>query len=102
MFDVEQFPAIAFRSTQLAKVAPGRYRVTGGLAMRGVAREVMFDLDQSDGAADNDRTTFAGRIALDAADLGIACEPCWTNVSGASLSDRVDLELGFHATRGRA
>jgi polyisoprenoid-binding protein YceI len=102
VFDVEKFPAIAFRSTHLAKVRPGRYRVTGELAMRGVARNVVFHLDQSDGAVDGDRATFAGKIALDAADLGIACEPCWTSIGGASLSDRVEIELGFHATRGRA
>jgi polyisoprenoid-binding protein YceI len=99
VFHVGQFPAIAFRSTQLAKLRPGRFRVTGDLAIRGVTRQVTFDLGQSDGVVD-DRATFAGRIAVDAADLGIACEPCWAEVSGASLSDRVDIDLGFHATRG--
>jgi polyisoprenoid-binding protein YceI len=102
VFDVERFPSIAFRSSQFAKVRSSRYRVTGNLVARGVAREVAFDLDQTDGAADRNGGTFACKIAIDAADLGITCEPCWTGVGGASLFDRVDIELEFHATRGRA
>jgi len=100
VFDVERFPAITFRSRQLAGVRPGRYRVTGMLTVRGVAREVVFDLDQS--AADGDSAAFSCKMEVDAADLGITCEPCWAGIRGASVFDRVEVELGFHATKGHA
>jgi polyisoprenoid-binding protein YceI len=44
-FDVANYPKITFTSTKSEMVAPGKYRVTGDLTMRGVKKEVVMDLE---------------------------------------------------------
>lgn len=41
-FDVEQFPAITFRSTSVKPVGDQEYEIAGQLTMRGVSRPVSF------------------------------------------------------------
>jgi polyisoprenoid-binding protein YceI len=44
-FDVAQYPSITFRSTQIEKVGPGSFQVTGDLTMRGVTRPVTLAVE---------------------------------------------------------
>jgi polyisoprenoid-binding protein YceI len=44
-FDVANHPAITFRSKKIAPAGPERFKVTGDLTIRGVTREVTFDLE---------------------------------------------------------
>ena len=44
-FDVERFPTLSFRSTEVKTVADGQLAVTGELTIHGVTREVVFDVD---------------------------------------------------------
>jgi polyisoprenoid-binding protein YceI len=43
-FDVANHPQITFKSTKSVQVAPGTYKVTGDLTMRGVTKEITLDL----------------------------------------------------------
>ena len=42
-FDVERFPEISFESTRIEAIDEERTRVTGNLAMHGVAREIVLE-----------------------------------------------------------
>jgi polyisoprenoid-binding protein YceI len=44
-FDVEKFPTIAFVSRNIAKEAPGEWRMTGDLTIHGVTKEVTLDVE---------------------------------------------------------
>jgi polyisoprenoid-binding protein YceI len=44
-FDVANHPAITFRSKQISAAGADRFKVTGDLTIRGVTREVTFDLE---------------------------------------------------------
>jgi polyisoprenoid-binding protein YceI len=44
-FDVANHPAMTFRSKQIAAVGPEHFRLTGDLTIRGVAKEVTFDVE---------------------------------------------------------
>lgn len=44
-FDAQNFPDMTFKSKRVAQVAPGKLRVTGDLTIRGVTREVTFDVE---------------------------------------------------------
>lgn len=72
--DVEQFPALSFRST---KVEGGgtSWTVTGDLTIRDVTRPVVLDLEL-DGVVERDpwglaRAAFSGRTEIDREDFGL-------------------------------
>ena len=44
-FDVDKYPTMTFRSKRIVAVDPGRYKLTGDLTIRGVTREVTFDVE---------------------------------------------------------
>jgi polyisoprenoid-binding protein YceI len=44
-FDVDQYPKIVFRSTNVESSAGDRFRVSGNLTMHGVTRPVTFDTE---------------------------------------------------------
>jgi polyisoprenoid-binding protein YceI len=43
-FDVEKYPTMTFRSTRVQKVSDDQYKVAGDLMIKGVTREVVFDV----------------------------------------------------------
>lgn len=44
-FDVQQFPTMTFKSKRIEAPGAGRLRMAGDLTMRGVTREVTFDVE---------------------------------------------------------
>ena len=44
-FDVAQYPVITFKSKRVEVVGPGKLKVTGDLAIHGVTKEVVLDVD---------------------------------------------------------
>jgi polyisoprenoid-binding protein YceI len=44
-FDVAKYPTLTFVSKKITRAADGKTQMTGDLTMRGVTREVTFDLD---------------------------------------------------------
>lgn len=44
-FDVTNHPAITFRSTRIAAAGAGIFRLTGNLTIRGVSKEVTFNVE---------------------------------------------------------
>jgi polyisoprenoid-binding protein YceI len=44
-FDVQKFPTITFKSTKVESAGEGKLRVTGGLTIHGVTKEVVLDVD---------------------------------------------------------
>jgi polyisoprenoid-binding protein YceI len=44
-FAVSQFPTLTFQSTKVAPAGPGKLLMTGNLTIRGVTRQVVFDVD---------------------------------------------------------
>jgi polyisoprenoid-binding protein YceI len=43
--EVEKYPTITFRSTQVEKLGDARWRITGDLTLHGVTREVALEMD---------------------------------------------------------
>jgi polyisoprenoid-binding protein YceI len=44
-FDVANYPAITFRSTRIARAGEEHFKLTGDLTIRGVTKEVTFDVE---------------------------------------------------------
>lgn len=44
-FDVERYPTMTFRSKRITPAGEGKFKMTGDLTIRGVTREVTFDVE---------------------------------------------------------
>src|SRR5215469_1375158 len=44
-FDVEKFPTITFKSKKVESAGKGKLKITGGLTIHGVTKEVTLDVD---------------------------------------------------------
>lgn len=100
-FDVARFPELTFRSTGVEKVTASRYRVTGTLTIRGVAREVVLDAEYAGTTKDpwgNERLGFSATTAIDRKDFGLT----WNQLleaGGVMVGDRIDISLEVEAVK---
>ncbi|QIA26623.1 YceI family protein [Thermaerobacter sp. PB12/4term] len=73
-FDVANYPHIEFRSTRIEKTGENRYKVTGDLSIRGVTKEVTWDLTYEGGGKDpwgNQRVAFHAETKVNRKDFGL-------------------------------
>ena len=73
-FDVEHFPTITFKSTRVEKAGAGAFKVTGDLAMHGVTRPVVLDVEYAGSAKDpwgGVRAGFSASVSLDRKEFGL-------------------------------
>ena len=103
-FDVERYPEITFKSTEVARTAGDRLRVTGDLTIKGVARAVVLDVEQLGLVKDpwgNERAAFSATTAIDRKDFGLT----WNQVletGGVMVGDRIDIAIEIEAVRQAA
>lgn len=95
-FDVEKFPALAFKSTAIARLDPGRLSVTGDLTIHGVTRSVTFEVE---GPTTPAKDPWGGtRIGLEAAtkisrkDFGLTYNAA-LETGGVLVGDEVSISL---------
>lgn len=98
---MDQYPQITFISTEVERVDPTEYRVTGDLTMRGVTRPVTVVFEYTGAAVDpygNQRIGFEGRTTINRKDWGVN----WNAVleaGGVLVSEKVELEFEVSAIR---
>ncbi|MEU6104001.1 YceI family protein [Streptomyces flaveolus] len=99
--DVDDHPALAFTSTEVTQVDGTHYRVTGSLAMRGVAEPVAVDVELTGVTSDpqgDARVGFKGSVTINRNDWGVN----WNAGTTALVSPKVVLELEITAIRRRS
>mgnify|MGYP001168828573 CR=1 FL=1 len=106
-FNSEKDSTLSFKSTKVAKVAKGKYKVTGDLTMRGVTKSVVFDADflgasevgvggQSWGA----KAGFAATATVNRKDFGINWNKTLDN-GGVMVDDMVKIDLNIEADKAQ-
>ena len=74
-FDVEQFPTLGFRSTQVRRTGEEELAVTGDLTIHGVTREVIFQVEGPTAAGKdpwgNTRTGLSATTKINRKDYGL-------------------------------
>ena len=73
-FDVANYPTIEFRSKTIERTGDNRYKVTGDLTIRGVTREVSWDLTYEGGGKDpwgQERAAFHAETRVNRKDFGL-------------------------------
>lgn len=100
-FDVDNFPALTFKSKRIEKVSDTRYTLVGDLTIRGVTREVLLDVEYGGQGKDpwgNVRAGFTAKTHIDRKDFGLQ----WNQVleaGGVLVGERVDIEIEVEAVK---
>ena len=98
--DAARYPAITYRSTQVARVGEGRLRVTGDLTLHGVTRPVTLDVAVTPavkGMAGETRRGFSATAQIARKDFGLT----WNKVveAGPAVGDEVTITLDLEAVK---
>lgn len=95
-FDVEKFPKLTFVSTQIVGSAENGFALTGNLTIRGISREVTFDVEpisqETKDPYGNVRIGVSARAKIDRKDFGLH----WNAVletGGVVVGNQVNITL---------
>ncbi|MGC5584377.1 YceI family protein [Ornithinimicrobium sp. W1679] len=94
-FDVEQYPTMTFRSTDVAAADDDTLRVTGDLTIKDVTRPVTVDFEYAGAAQDpfgNTRIGFEGSTVVNRKDFGLTWNAA-LETGGVLVSDKATLEF---------
>jgi polyisoprenoid-binding protein YceI len=97
--DLENEPDITFRSTKVEHVGGTRFRLTGDLSIRGVTKEVSFDVDYAGVAVGIDgktRVAFAASLEIDRDDYNVSWNMA-IETGGVLVGKHVQIELEVQA-----
>ncbi|MGA9161321.1 MAG: YceI family protein, partial [Actinomycetota bacterium] len=97
--DLENEPDITFRSTKTERLEGTRVRLTGDLSIRGVTKEVSFDVDYAGVAVGVDgksRIAFAASLEIDRDDYNVSWNMA-IETGGVLVGKHVQLELEVQA-----
>jgi polyisoprenoid-binding protein YceI len=93
-FDADHFPTITFKSTRVEQVAPGKLKVTGDLAIHGVTKQVVLDVDGPTAPIKdpwgNQRMGINASTKITRQDFGITYGP---GMIGDEISITIDAEM---------
>ena len=97
--DLENEPDITFRSTAVERAKENRFRLTGDLSIRGVMKEVSFDVDYAGVAVGIDgktRIAFAAGLEIDRDDYNVSWNMA-IETGGVLVGKHVQIELEIQA-----
>jgi polyisoprenoid-binding protein YceI len=100
-FDMDTYPEITFRSTQVEPLDDTTFRVTGDLTIKAVTKSVSVDFEYSGTAVDpygNTRIGFEGAATINRKDFGVSWNAA-LDAGGVLVSEKVTLEFEVSAVR---
>jgi len=98
-FDVETFPELTFRSTDVARKNADTWTVTGDLTIKDVTKPVSIDFEVTGSARDpfgNLRVGFEGSTTVNRKDWGLAWNAA-LETGGVLVSEKIKLEFDVSA-----
>jgi len=104
-FNVEKYPSITFKSTKVEREGEGEFKVTGGLTILGVTKEVVLKVEgPSDEAKDpwgNLRIGASATTKIKRSDYGLTWNAA-LETGGVMLGDDVKIELDVELVKQNA
>lgn len=100
-FDVEKFPKMHFKSTQITAVGDNRYTIVGDLSIHGVTRSETFSVTFEGRAKDpwgGERAGFSGTAKINRKDYGLH----WNlalEAGGVVVGDEVKINIEIEAIK---
>jgi polyisoprenoid-binding protein YceI len=101
-FDAENYPQIRFVSTDVERIDPENYRLTGDLTIKGITHPVSVDFEFTGVATDpygNQRAGFEGKATINRKDWGVSFNAA-LETGGVLVSEKIGLEFDISAIRG--
>ena len=102
--DAENFPKITFKSRKVESPTAGHYKVTGDLAVRGVTREVVLDVEEGGRGKDpwgNERVAFTAKGTINRTDFGLKWNQA-LEAGGVLVGEKVEIEIDVQAVAAKA
>ena len=99
--DVEKYPTLTFRSTEIAVSDDDKVTVTGDLTINDVTPPVTIELEFEGSATDpfgNERVGFEGETTIKRSDWGLTWNAA-LETGGFLVSDKIELELEISAIK---
>ncbi|WP_348266061.1 YceI family protein [Edaphobacter paludis] len=104
-FHAEKYPSIAFKSNKVESAGDGELKVTGGLTILGVTKEVVLKVEgPSDEAKDpwgNLRIGASGSTKIKRSDFGLTWN-AMLETGGVMLGDDVKIELDLELVKQKS
>jgi polyisoprenoid-binding protein YceI len=100
-FDVENYPALTFRSRRVESVGSGEFRVVGDLTIRGATREVTLEVADEGRGQDpwgKERAGFSARTVIDRRDFGLTWNAA-LEAGGILVGNDVKISLEVQAVK---
>ncbi|MDQ0197819.1 YceI family protein [Neobacillus ginsengisoli] len=100
-FDVENYPTMTFRSTNIEKTDDGEYNVTGDLTLRGTTRPETFAVTFEGQGKDpwgNEKVGFSATGAINRSDYGLTWNAA-LETGGVLVGDKVKINLQIQAAK---
>ncbi|SIS64286.1 YceI family protein [Salimicrobium flavidum] len=95
-FDVENYPYVTFKATDIKEKSKERYDVTGDFTMRGVTKPVTFDVTFEGVAKDpmtgEEAAGFTGSTAISREDFGVTWNAA-LETGGVVIGDEVKINI---------
>jgi polyisoprenoid-binding protein YceI len=103
-FDVKNHATLTFKSRQIKKIGNNKYRLSGGMTIRGVTRDVNFEVEYAGRASNpfaSNSSSFRAHAMINRKDFGLAWSPA-IEAGGVMVSDQVKIELYIKAVKEAA
>jgi len=100
-FDVENYPTMTFRSTQVEREDASTWLITGDLTIKDVTKPVTIEFDSTGSARDpfgNLRVGFEGATSINRKDWGLTWNAA-LETGGVLVSEKIKLEFDVSAIR---
>jgi polyisoprenoid-binding protein YceI len=100
-FDVEHFPKMTFKSTEISKKSPGEYEVTGDLTIRGKTNPETFIVSYEGSGKDpwgNEKVGFEAHGSISRSEYGLTWNTA-LETGGVLVADQVQISLDVQASK---
>lgn len=100
-FDVENFPNLTFRATNIEKNDEGEYNVTGDLTLHGVTKQETFAVTFEGQGKDpwgNEKVGFSATGSVNRSDYGLTWNAA-LETGGVLVGDKVKINLQLQAAK---
>jgi polyisoprenoid-binding protein YceI len=102
--DAEQYPTLRFQSTRVEPVGDNKARVTGGLTIRGVTKEMTLDVEHLGTGPDpwgNTRSAYQAETTIDRKAYGLSWNQA-LETGGVLVGDKIKIEIEVQLVKQEA
>lgn len=101
-FDVESYPNITFKATEITKVSGDDYKVSGDVTIKDITRPETFDVTFEGEGKDpwgNTKAGFSAKTKINRSDYGLTYNAA-LETGGVLIGDQITINIELEASKG--